>query len=199
MSVRGATLGANSGDTRASGLQSLPEGAMLTRDEDGGFRDCSGADRVRPGRLEARHEAVGAHREVISASGNLAERTQGEKTSRINDATFLSTRAAARSVIRGRSGGGLAERQNKAIRRNANDISRASLGADAAPEPQPDASARLRFLPVSIVLRPVFSPVSSCSCAGGFSLVRASPCIVIVVKFSPVNRLYFILAACGLQ
>jgi len=41
-----------------------------------------------------------------------------------------------------------------------------------------------RFLPVSIVLRPVFRIVSPCSCAGGFSLGRARRCIVIGVAFS---------------
>jgi hypothetical protein len=38
---------------------------------------------------------------------------------------------------------------------------------------------------------PVFPPVSPCSCASGFSLVRARPCIVIGDAFAPVNRLYF--------
>ncbi|HEY4922604.1 MAG TPA: hypothetical protein VII40_21065, partial [Xanthobacteraceae bacterium] len=42
----------------------------------------------------------------------MAERTQGEKTGGINDAMVRSTRAAARSVIRGQSGGGFTERQN---------------------------------------------------------------------------------------
>jgi hypothetical protein len=44
---------------------------------------------------------------------------------------------------------------------------------------------------VSIVLRIVFSIASHCCCAGGFSLARARPCIVIGAHRLPVNRLYF--------
>src|SRR5882672_4626031 len=48
------------------------------------------------------------------------------------------------------------------------------------------------FPTVSIVLRIVFSIVRHCSCAGGFSLAVARPCIVIPVAFPIADRLYLV-------
>ena len=48
---------------------------------------------------------------------------------------------------------------------------------------QPDVSTRPDFPTVPIVLRIVFSIVLHCSCAGGFSLAVARPCIVIGAHF----------------
>jgi hypothetical protein len=92
--------------------------------------------------------------------------------------------------------GGLPRPSPAATRRS----DRSTLARSAVarlPALQPHVGHFPVFLPVSIVLRPVFPPVSPCSCAGGFSLGRARRCIVTGVALSPVNRLYFVLARSG--
>ena len=75
------------------------------------------------------------------------------------------------------AGAVLAERQNEAIRRNASDISRGSLGAHAAPVPQPNVSTRpdfclfsLFFALFSLLFPPVLAQAAFLSFAQALAL-----------------------------
>jgi hypothetical protein len=76
--------------------------------------------------------------------------------------------------------------QNKA--RKSNDF-RDGLATGRKPSPE--------FLPVSIVLRIVFSIDSHCSCACGLSLALARACIVIGVNFPLQIDCIFSAVTCG--
>lgn len=85
----------NSGDMRSSRLPILSSGAMLMRDEDEGFRDCSELIGWSPRRLEERHEAIWQNKAIREETKGINER-----------ATALPSLAASRSVVERSTGKG---------------------------------------------------------------------------------------------